>query len=536
MDIELEVNRQPLQLNSTSWIMLLGAGLGFLADRLFGSVGPFALGFLIWTSLFAIALVWLTRICNGSSSRPVAIWSMVAVCAATLMLFRAVPIIVLGLLLVMAVAMAMIMFHLAGRSFLESRLAELVGAVFSVPIQGGTGAWPLLGYLDFGAGLKHPGLWSGLRGALLAIPLLLIFIGLFSSADASFNQLVEDFFNVFSAETIRHVLLTLLFAWLTTGLLASVPGSRRFAERKPTSLLRLGSIDTAVLMGSLVALFLVFVVMQLGYLFGGRETIEVTSGLTLAQYARRGFFELLMVAGLTLIVLVSIAGSGCNQRIFRPLATALIGCVLIIQVSAVQRLLLYIEEFGLTIDRVTALAVLIWVVGGIVLFSGTLLRGQTRLFAAGMTISGVVVVFLLAAVNPGGLVTEVNIKRSIDNQRSLDIGHLLMLGSDAVPALVENLEQVPVPQRCEPVAYLYSQWYGEGVTALGEETDWREWTHSRYRAARLIDLYEERLKELASTCLVGGLVIDFLGRPRLEVFVHGRRIDTTRLIRWATSS
>lgn len=513
-------------------ILLLGAGLGILADQLIGTTGPVGAGFLVWTVLFALSLGWLGSISRGGISASTTAWSAIAVIAATLMLFRNVPIILLSLLLVMTTCMAMILLHMGSRSLLETELAEHIKALVMVPLQGWFGAWPLLATIDVGAGLRKPGLWSGLRGALLALPLLLIFVGLFSSADASFDRLVGGLFNLFAAETFRHLTLSLILAWLSIGLLASVRGNHYFVATRRLVPLKLETVDTAVLMGSLVALFLVFVYLQLGYLFGGRETIESTSGLTLALYARRGFFELLAVAGLTLLVLIVLAGSGCNKRVFRPLAAVLAGCVLIIQASAVQRLMLYIEEFGLTIDRLTALAVLVWIASGILLFTGTLLRGRIKAFAAGMTCSGIAAAFVLALINPGALVTRVNITRTAENQQALDIQHLLDLGSDAVPALIENLEKLTVPQRCEPVAYLYANWYEAFSAPGGGKIDWRGWTYSRYLAEGLIVDFENELKELAGPCLVGGLVIDHLGRPQPEVFVNHGKISARSLYRW----
>jgi len=539
METKLKSGNEPLTLNTTSWILILGSALGFLADQLIGSVGPVGLGFFVWTLLFALVFCWLMKNSHGAISPTVFIWSTVAIMAATMMLFRNVPIILLGLLLVMAACMAMILLHLGSRSLMETELAEHLRALVIVPFQSLLGCWSLLGSINVGAGLKHPGLWSGLRGALLALPLLLLFVGLFSSADASFDRLADRIFSLFSADTMRHLTLTLLFAWLSTGLLASVRGNRYFTDPRlstPLPSLKLATADTAVLMGSLAALFLVFVFLQLGYLFGGRETIEATSGLTLALYARRGFFELLAVAGLTLLLLIVIAGSGCNTRIFRPLAGVLAGCVLIIQASAVQRLLLYIDEFGLTIDRLTALAVLAWIAFGILLFAATLLRGQIRAFAAGMTISGVTLLFLLALANPGALITRVNIERIAENHRTLDIQHLLDIGSDAVPALIDNLKRLPVPQRCQPVVYLYSAWYDRSAATNQDQNDWRGWTYSRARAADMISDYEDQLKELTRTCLPGGLIIDFLGRPQFEVLVNQKRIRATDLYRWINDS
>ncbi|MCP5347987.1 MAG: DUF4173 domain-containing protein [Gammaproteobacteria bacterium] len=490
-------------------VLSLGVGLGFLADQLFGSVGPFGLGFFLWTLLYAVTLCWLGIAFSTARPQVLIGWSLCAFAAVTMILFRTTPVVILSLLLVMVVAMAMIILHLGRCSLNGSTFFQHLRALVMVPWQSVSGAPGVLSRVDLSAGFRSPKAWSLLRGLLLATPLLLIFASLFSAADAGFSRLFSNIVELVSERTLQHLVLTAVFAWLSTGLLAGIAGNRYFdspVRRLP--FLKLGTEDTAVLMGSLAALFLIFVFLQLGYLFGGRETIEATSGLTLAQYARRGFFELLLVAGLTLGLLIVVAGSGCNQRVFRPLATVLLACVLIIQLSAVQRLLLYIDSFGLTIDRLTALAVMAWLTIGLMLFAATLLRGQPRRFAAGMTISGVTVVLLLALSNPAAIVTRINLRTTDIQPPALDIDYLLGLGPDAVPPLVKRFDGLTLePRHCIAVAQIYSRWYRNPSAVENDGQGWRGWNYSQRHARVLIADFEDRLRELAQPCAGAGQLV-----------------------------
>lgn len=518
-------------------VLALGVVLGLLADRLFTGAGPTGFGYFLWTLLFAAALGWLIHHFNRQKFAVVLGWSLIAVLAAALLLWRSTPLLALALLLVMAVAMAMIVLALGNRSLAETTLTEHCRALLIVPLQGVTGALPILSGLDLRAGFSGPGWWPLLRGALLAIPLLGLFGALFAAADARFASLLSGVDALISPLLFQHLVQSGILAWLITGLLASVAGNRLFVDRHRLQLLKLGTGDTAVLLGSLAALFLVFVVLQLEYLFGGWSTIESTPGLTLAQYARRGFFELLAVAGLTLSLLILVAGSGCNQRVFRPLAAVLLGCVLVIQVSAVQRLLLYVSGYGLTIDRVVALAVLAWLAVGLLLFAGTLLRGQTRLFAAGMTLSGVGVVFLLVLANPADLVARSHLSRAGTHYFVPDSSYLLGLGDDAVPALVRGPAQLTVTRhQCALLYHLYASWYDPGRPDWYGESDWRGWNYSRRRAAALIGSQEPGLRELAGNCLVNGQLLDLDGGLRSNLEVAGRPLNAFSLARWIGSA
>lgn len=533
MATDARLNRFKQTENLSLLILCLGAGLGLLADRLFGATGPTGVGFFLWTVLFASTLGWLISHLTCLEFRQVLCWLLTAIAAAGMILFRTVPILIFALLLVMLVAMAMIVLQLGNKSLLESAILEHLRAALIVPLQALTGALPVVSNVDLSAGFQSPRGWSILRGILLTLPILLIFGGLFSSADAGFSRLASGLFDIFSPQTLQHLALTLVFAWLSTGLLASSLGNRFFEERSQVRMLKLGTEDTAVLLGSLAALFLVFVFMQLGYLFGGRETIEATSGLTLAQYARRGFFELLIVAGLTLALLVLVAGSGCNQRVFRPFASVLLGCVLIIQASAVQRLLLYILAFGLSIDRLIALSVLIWLATGLFLFAGTLLRGQTNLFAAGMTVSGVVVVFLLALTNPVAIVARTNIGNAGTHYNALDTGYLLDLGADAVPALIDAPGIMTIPShQCAVIIHLFARWYDAPHAGWLRNRDWRDWNYSQRRAANLIENYQVRLKVLAADCVVDSRLMGARGSLTGELVIDGRPVTAESLISW----
>ena len=358
----------------------------------------------------------------------------------------------------------------------------------------------ILGKIDIGSSLFNPRFRAIGRGIFLALPLLLVFTLLFASADAVFSSYAEEVLNIFSPDTLTHIVISIVFGWAATGLLAGISEKHFLVNRKHRSILNLGTDDTAVFMGLLVALFLIFVYLQLGYLFGGRETIETTSGLTLAQYARRGFFELLVVAGLTLILLITIAETNCNKKVFRPLAAILIACVMVILVSAGQRMGLYVTEFGLSIDRLTALSVMVWLAFGLLLFVITVLRGKTKDFAAGLTVTGVVVVFLFALANPAAIVARVNIDTAIENSREVDMLYLLSLGSDAVPTLVSKIDVLSPNARCLVATTTIDKWNAQDGLNIDQQEDWRWWNASSAAAQKAVSDESSKLTDIERTC------------------------------------
>src|SRR5205823_152159 len=124
-------------------------------------------------------------------------------------------------------------------------------------------------------------------------PLLVVFGALFMSADAVFENLVRQLLNWDLHELVSHVILVGWIAWLVGGLLRLLLLKRWGApDLELPGGGSLGIIEVGVALGLLNALFLAFVLVQSRYFFGGAATVVATPELTYAEYARRGFFEL----------------------------------------------------------------------------------------------------------------------------------------------------------------------------------------------------------------------------------------------------
>ncbi len=140
-----------------------------------------------------------------------------------------------------------------------------------------------------------------LRGVGLALPLLVVLGLLLASADAVF----AGFFQWGSPETvIVHAVLLGIGAWGMAGLLRVTAAERPPAA--PALPFRLGHVESTVVLGSLLALFAAFAAAQVVALSSGGCHVLETAGLTYAEYARTGFFQLLAVAGITVVALVGL--------------------------------------------------------------------------------------------------------------------------------------------------------------------------------------------------------------------------------------
>jgi hypothetical protein len=292
-----------------------------------------------------------------------------------------------------------------------------------------------------------------LRGVGLALPLLVVLGLLLASADAVF----AGFFNWWSPmEAIVHATLLGIGAWGMAGLLRVA--SAQPAPSAPALPYRLGHVEATVVLGSLVALFTAFAVAQVVAVAGGAGHVLETAGLTYAEYARSGFFQLLAVAGITLAALVCLRAatdlSDPRHRLrFTLLAEGAIALTLVIVGVALRRLGLYQDAYGLTMLRLYSSVFAVWI-GLVLVLAGAAVAGFGRgraWFPAAAGAAGLTLLFGLNVVNPEAMVARHNIDRAVRTLK-VDPRYLAELSDDAVPELVAGLPRLPEPARAEVLA------------------------------------------------------------------------------------
>jgi len=325
-----------------------------------------------------------------------------------------------------------------------------------------------------------PTLARALGVGVVTLVLLLVFGALFASADAAFAELLGGLLPEWEVSDLIY--RTFLFVMvtgvtLTAATLAHLPS--RFDELAPGRGKALPAWEWAVPLAVLDLLFLTFVIVQLPVLTGGKEHVISTGGLTYAEYARQGFWQLLVVAALTLAVLaVAIRKVDREKRQDRTLARVLLGafCVLALAIvaSAVRRMWLYEEEFGFTRLRILVHAVELWlaVVFVLVLAAGIALRGSWLPRAVLGT--GVVTLLILAYLSPDAFIADKNVER-FERTGKIDVHYLSTLTADAVP----GLNRLPEPKRSCALQQI--------ELSLESDEPWYQYNRARERARAILD-------------------------------------------------
>jgi hypothetical protein len=311
-----------------------------------------------------------------------------------------------------------------------------------------------------------------LRGLGLGTMLVIPFGALFWTADAAFAELGRSLPLPSVSSLPARVFV---FALVLFGALGLALAARQAFEDRALPAPKLSLSEWAIALVLLDMLFLAFVVVQVTVLFGGHDHVLETADLTYAEYARQGFWQLIAAAALTLVVVVTATRAAeVRSRLQANVLRALLGtlCVLtiVIVVSALHRLGLYEDAFGLTRARLAAETVT-WCLGGffvLVLLAGAI--AQVRRQVGRIAIAGSALVLLAFSLsNPDGRVAQRNVDRW-QTTGDLDIAYLQRLSADAVPILVK----LPEPLRTEVLVPFRAR--------LENDEPWTSANYGRHRA------------------------------------------------------
>ena len=271
---------------------------------------------------------------------------------------------------------------------------------------------------------------------------------------------------------------------------------QNFDNSKLPSVFTLGTVETVIILGLVDLLFLSFVIVQVPYLFGGMELVQNTPDFKLADYARRGFGELVAVAALVLPMLLLShwllrREAKRLEGLFRILAGVQIALLFVIMASAVQRLVLLTGElgYGMTTVRFYPMIFMVWLGIVFVWFALTVLRGSRKRFAWGALWSAIVILGATNLMNPDAFIASTNIRLMLQG-REFDAQYNSGLSDDAVPALLEGMPAMSLDDRCyvgSSIHYRYRE--------LGQMTDLRSLNYSRKIAFRVLRASDEPLHQ-----------------------------------------
>jgi hypothetical protein len=230
------------------------------------------------------------------------------------------------------------------------------------------------------------------------------------------------------------------------------------------------------------ALFLLQNGLDLAYLWSGAGLPE---GITLAEYAHRGAYPLIvtaLLAGLFVLVALRPGTETAERPLIRRLVVLWIVQNVFLVASTAHRTLDYVAAYSLTGTRIAALAWMALVALGLVLIGWRLLRGKSGAWLINANAAaGLSLLALSTVVDSAAVAAAWNIRHARDTGgrgAELDLCYLNRLGGSAVVSLAE-LERRPIaPALRDRVRAVR---IGSQIRLEQSQADWRSWT---WRGAR----------------------------------------------------
>lgn len=486
--------------------------------------GP-GVNMLLFFVTVALAVLAVSRVAGRRPSREASSWIVGGVLLGSGLALRASPVLQVLAFFAASAAFAFPALRAGAAWMRRSGMSDHLEAVAGAVGYAGLGAFPVAADVlssrdeapeEAGDGGRR---WmpAVLRGLLLATPLLLVFGALFISADQVFAGLVTDLVGSALEEWASHVAVTGILAWLATGYLTGFLTGTRVREvvegrfRRPS----VGIVEAGVALGLVDLLFAAFVAVQFRYLFGGAGLVEVTPGLTYAEYAREGFAQLALASALVLPTLLVAdwllrPKTRLQRTVFRAVGGLQLLLLLVVIASAFQRVRAYQGAYGLTESRFYGAAFLIWLTLVGLWFGATVLRGRRERFAYPALLSGFTALAVLFVANPDAWIARTNLARSgfapeatapaaapgtapesaaggdREDERadgsppSVDAEYLASLSADAVPTLLEAFPGLRPEARCQIARRLLDRW------GTDRDRDWRSWNRAVVRARNAV--------------------------------------------------
>ena len=277
-----------------------------------------------------------------------------------------------------------------------------------------------------------------LVGLLIAVPVLAVMIPLLISADAAFEGLLDLLPKVDVSEPVASAILGLLFACVAyTRAVALAKSKKKAAEEKKGKKLHPLTINTVLVVVCL--LYLVYLFSQLAYISGGLSGI-LPEEFTMAEYARRGFFEMVWLCAVNLALItgaVALTDGKERVKLCRILCLFIGVVTLFLVATAVAKMVMYIDSYGLTRLRVLTTVIMAFLAVTTVIVSLWLLLPKL-LYMKWIVLAGLLMGAVTAWVDVDTVVAAYNVRAYQAGQlKTVDMYHLCSLSDGAVPYIEE---------------------------------------------------------------------------------------------------
>ncbi len=428
-----QINPRTREAERFERLLLLGAlAVALLFDRLLASAPNFK-SITCGYALFWLGYLLVYYICNWErAKRRLAAWYVAAVCAlacAWLLMFTQGEMQLFTHLLLPAALMLHAQLGVLSDTEPATLFANVFFGFFAQPFT--ALGKPFNAFASLFSGRNRRVSYVAV-GLLVAIPVAGIVLALLFSADGAFSHfgalLIDglDLGNALFHIVCVFVVLILFYSFLWN--LKYKP--ENYYTPKPPASAKLEPMAVGIVLSVLLAIYLLFSVVQVAFLFGGARLPE---GLTYSEYARSGFFQLIAAAALNFIIFALALRFTKPSRAIRWLLLGLLAATGMLLVSGVTRLSMYIAEYGLTWLRVAPMWFMAYLAVALILGAVRLFAPKLKLFKA------CAAVLMAAALLLGFINVDKTIARYNMSMGELDaesVRYVYSLSNDCIDELI----------------------------------------------------------------------------------------------------
>lgn len=437
------------------------------------------IGVLVFTALVGCSLVVLTLLLKRKLSRDVILLLLLAAFFSAMVAVRAnILLTVLDILGTLLLLMLITEVNIRGaiKEFVPSEYLKVLGLPLAF----------LISLIDTITSIRLP--FSKpvssqskqiIRGVLITTPTILLFVGLFAGADPVFHKMLSTIFNLHFPSSEHPYVILMVLAMICGALGYSFSNKSSIQSSVSQSKRPMGHIETSILLGSVNVLFVIFIALQATYFFGGAINVADDT-FTYAEYARRGFFELIAISAFTYLIMLAVEklierNADQHSTAFKYLSTTLVAQVMVLMVFAFNRLSLYEAAFGFTTLRLYSHAFIV-LLAVVYLFLLYKIFIDTRESAFALRTFFAIVVFIVGMnlLNPDAFIAQKNLDRYAATGR-IDVWYLMGLSEDATAQKFAALQTSDNNIHGVIARSLYDEY----VADASMRAPWQSWNHAR---------------------------------------------------------
>lgn len=333
----------------------------------------------------------------------------------------------------------------------------------------------------------NPQTKSILIGLLISIPLLIVILPLLSSADSVFGYYTSNFYTVFTEINLGNTLWNAIRIVIISLYMFGFFWSFRYSNTRDTKPLKLnGTLEPITVLTVFIIInlvYLLFTVIQFSYLYGSETALP--NGFTYAEYARRGFFELLLVTiiNFTLLIAATLFTKKETQikGILKAAYTLLVLFTFNMLFSSNFKMSLYESAFGYTYLRIFVhFFLLLLFILFVIVLAGIWIN---KIPVAKLSIILALLMYLfINFVNVDSIIINKNIER-YNATGKIDVNFFSSLSYDVVPQVIkfaqDNTSNASISNKILDYSTIKKK-------ALNKDTKWFEFNYSKFRAKKVL--------------------------------------------------